>query len=674
MHPENEPAGRYAFYQGDYATAEQQYRWLLEKRPGDQDTVRDLAAVLMAAGKYREAVDCLKQAGIQGLELGEALIAAGELNEAADELKETLTQPGSHTQAWTLLGFLGSLQARYPDAVQYYWQALDENPKQASVHLWLARAFEAMGNTPTAEHAYFEQRAREEYQAALRVDASLWQVYRDLAVLAERGSHWGEALQRWQRVRAVAGDSPEIREAVARLKSHGPEPTATPAPPKAVISSGPPSPRFHELTVKSLGHPGDPVIHVGLGVNLPSVAFGCMGEWRAFDKKGKHFWKGQANKSYRIEQDPSGGWILKSWDRRLLKSFNKQITIEPLDPQKPMVVFNLYQTDGYLWSSGWRANYYYRGQLVVAPKGRHLTLMNWLFLEDYLVSVVPGEMEASWPMEALKAQAVVARTDVLGRRGTHASQGFDICTSAHCAYYQGVEAENPRTQEAVCATRDEILMHNGRLSTAFYTHACGGMLQGSQEAWGKQDCDPSKPAGLYDWEGDSRPARSLPLHPGEIGPWLAERPEVFCGNLLYSGEHSFRWFKLLSREELSTILNRRYGVGQVQQMRVLERSPSAYVRKIYVQGDQGEVTLQGDPIRSALGGLRSNLFMFIPIPAPASAASADPAPLAWLIWGGGWGHGVGLCQAGAAEMGRQGYVYQEIIHHYFPEAELQTWH
>ncbi len=669
--PGDEKRGCVGFYRGAYATAIEEYHRLWIRDRKNQALAMDLAAVLQADQQYHQAQKVLAQAGIRGQLLGEALLAAGDFADARYEFEYVLEQPGKHGRARLFLGLLDYVQGNYAKAAEHFWKAQAQSPAQGSIHLYLARAFHRLAESATTERDYFVSRANEEFGKTVKIDPSLWQVHRDLALFAEQNEEWDKALKQWRKVRSVIGNAQEVKQALAALKPRIPTPTITPTPEVVIAKAAPDPPEFEALAIPFF--PTDkkaPRIRVGLGQKLPGLAFACLGEWRAVNIHGKQFWQGLAKTGYRIERHPQGGWVLKNWEGKRLKRFRKRMILKPLDTKQVMVVINLYQNSGYLWSVGERKNRYYRGKLEVQPRCKRLRLVNELSMNEYLLSVIPGEMPALWPLEALKAQTVVARTDTWLRRKKHNQEGFDVCSNVHCAMYRGVSAEHPRTFQAVVETRYEVLKKGKKYLPTFYSHSCGGMTQGPQEAWQNKFPDIYHPQGVYDFTGNTLQIRSLPLAPGAINPWLAENPEVFCNTPKYSAARNFRWIKILTQGELSAVLDRRYGIGTLQELRITERSPSAYVRKILVKGSSGKKSIRGDYIRSALGGLRSNLFAVLPIPEPEQPKAP---PRAWIIWGGGWGHGVGLCQVGAGAMGRQGYDYQKILKHYFPEGAVQSW-
>ncbi len=649
-----------AYYGGDPEMAEAEYRLYLERYPRDEAAAKDLAAVLLDAGRGKEAAAVLQKAGVRGWPLAESLLAAGDFGSAEKEFSLLVAQGGNTWRARMLLGLIADLQGRTYQAVTLYWRAIQEEGKHPTVRLLLARAFDALGKDSPVEREYLWQRAREEYGLARKGDWSLWQVHWDLAQLAESKGQWSEARRQWQSVRGIVGPAREIVAALDRVQGHL---TPVPTPVSAKVKPRRP-PGLRAYRVQSLSPPGSPSLRVGLGQNLSRLVFGCSGPWRAKDGQGRNFWQGEGGRPYRLERNSRGRWTLQTWAGKSLKAMPVVIRIEPLQAGSVLGVINLYQDTGYMWGGGVRATHYYRGRLQARRHGRSLQLVNEVLLEDYLASVLPAEMPASWPREALKAQAVVARTDALRRRGTHQRQGYDVCATPHCAAYDGVTSEDARSEQALRETAGLVLVRDHRLVPAFYSHSCGGLTQDETDAWGALPAWNAPSAAVYDLPPQEAASHAWPPSPGELRAWLTTDPPAFCAPSACGA--CFRWVKILERRELEALLNTRHDLGSLQAIRVTARGRSGYVRTLVFRGDRHEATASKDNVRGRLGGLRSNFFVLVPLPDPAQGT-----PTAWLAFGGGWGHGVGFCQAGAATLGERGRYYLEILAHYFPGAAVQ---
>lgn len=268
----------------------------------------------------------------------------------------------------------------------------------------------------------------------------------------------------------------------------------------------------------------------------------------------------------------------------------------------------------------------YRGTIMVKP-GAAGTLVNNVALEDYLRSVVPSEMPAKWPLEALKAQCVAARSYTLGCLGRHEAEGCDICDSTHCQAYRGAGSETPGTDEAVFQTRGLVLQYGGKTLMALYSADCGGRPNVMPEL------PPVEPR--RDAEGE--------------GP-------CFCDT---NPGHS--WSVRFAQKDMLTALGQQE--APIRRIRITERDSSGRLGSLTVVSDAGEMSVTGLELRRRLG-LKSTLATF--------SADAETGDL--IISGTGWGHGFGMCQWGARGMASEprNATYEEILTHYYPGASLQA--
>ncbi|WP_234554876.1 SpoIID/LytB domain-containing protein [Thermus caliditerrae] len=253
----------------------------------------------------------------------------------------------------------------------------------------------------------------------------------------------------------------------------------------------------------------------------------------------------------------------------------------------------------------------YRGGVRLFSQGGKLWVVNLVLLEDYLLGVLPAEMPEGFPLEALKAQAVVARTFAVNRLNPKAP--YDLCATELCQVYLGLAAETARHKEAVAATWGQVLSYSGQAISALYHADSGGMTAGSEEVFQK------------------------PL------PYLRPRPDPYA-----RGPKS-EWRLVLAPEAAAKALKAlgRTPKGQ-EPPEVLERSPSGRVWRLRVMG----VEVQGPEAQRLvrLMGLPSALVEF----------------KGWQAEGRGAGHGVGLSQWGAKGMVEAGFGYREVLGHYFP--------
>ncbi len=302
----------------------------------------------------------------------------------------------------------------------------------------------------------------------------------------------------------------------------------------------------------------------------------------------------------------------------------------------------------------------YKGRLYVAlDPGGLLAAIHGVPLEELLRGIVPSEMPGGSPIEALKAQAVTARSNVLAQIGVrHLNDPFMLCAEVHCQAYRGDGARTPRTDEAVRATRGEALfgLEDRRLVDGVYSAMCGGYGEDNDAVWGKAPSASLRGHPDVPPEEASRWAGGL-AQDGTLRAFLSSPSGAYC-RLPGARRDRFRWERRLEPQRLHEIGDA-LGVGRVRSLRVLSRGSSGRARVLRVEGERGAVEIGPElQIRRALGDLPSAMFV------------VDRDGESLVLRGGGWGHGVGLCQWGAVGRAMSGQGYQEILRAYFSGAEV----
>lgn len=273
----------------------------------------------------------------------------------------------------------------------------------------------------------------------------------------------------------------------------------------------------------------------------------------------------------------------------------------------------------------------YRGHLEWTERDGKILTINWVSLDDYLKATLPREMPPNFHPEALKAQAVAARSFTFRRLNRYRQWGYDLCDHAPCQVYGGVDAEHPNTNAAVEATAGEVLVFEGRVVEAVYTGNCGGHTAPVEVAMVG-----TRPtlflAGVPDRDTDGKPY----CHVAPNGSWET----------------------VLTREELG---KRFAQAGQVQELRLTQRTQGGHAQQIQVRGDRATLTISGAEFRAALGASRVRSLMF----------EIQPQREGWKLIGRGAGHGTGMCQWGAQGRALAGQNYREILEAYYPRTTLQ---
>ena len=272
------------------------------------------------------------------------------------------------------------------------------------------------------------------------------------------------------------------------------------------------------------------------------------------------------------------------------------------------------ENDGYVWIG----DRWYRGRTRLVRQADSITAINHVDLEQYLYSVVGAEAVSTWPIEALKAQAVAARSYALYKRNTGTNGLYDVDTTVGTQVYKGLDTEYTTTHEAVNGTLGQIMTYNNEVILAAFHSSSGGHTENVEDVW------------------------SSPL------PYL---------RAVIDYDHQspvFEWQQVIPVTEIQNLVA---GVGKIVGLKPVQMTPRGRVVTMEVMGDRGSATVSGKELRQALK-LRSTLFR----------VSTDGNNL--RIQGRGFGHGIGLSQWGAYYLAKQGVGYQQILKHYYQSANL----
>jgi SpoIID/LytB domain protein len=303
----------------------------------------------------------------------------------------------------------------------------------------------------------------------------------------------------------------------------------------------------------------------------------------------------------------------------------------------------------------------YRGRLhLTVDAGGRLAAVLALPIEELLRGLVPSEMPAGAPPEALRAQAVTARSNVLAQIGTrHLSDPWSLCSEVHCQAYRGEAAQVAATDAAVRATAGEALfaVSDGRLVDGVYSAMCGGHGEDADAVWGGTPSASLR--GRPDLGAADAAAWAGGLaSEGRVAAFLADAPAAWCARAPGAKPDRYRWERRIPPDRLDALLAP-LGVGGVDDLAVVRRGASGRALSLRVDGDRGSATVHGElRIRRLLGDLPSAMFVIA------------PDREGWVFRGGGWGHGAGMCQWGAIGRAAAGQDYRRILGAYFAGADV----
>ncbi len=337
-----------------------------------------------------------------------------------------------------------------------------------------------------------------------------------------------------------------------------------------------------------------------------------------------------------------------------------------------------------------------------------ISAINIVSLEDYLISVISSEMSATSSEELLKAHAVISRSWLLAQirksqsleksekeycssfetpteifrwydRENH--DRFDVCADDHCQRYQGITRQSTDlVKKVIQETRGEVLSYDGAICDTRFSKCCGGVMETFENVW-EPVMHPYLQAKPDQTEGSPLPDLTVEENADE---WIRSSPPAFCNtedkNVLkqvlndYDQETAnfYRWKVTYSQKEISTLIRDRSGIdfGEIITLQPLERGTSGRIIRMKIIGTKKVMTIGKElEIRRTLSKshLYSSAFVI-----DTQDEDENGIPQTFTLTGAGWGHGVGLCQIGAAIMSEKGYRYHDILAHYYPDSKIIT--
>ena len=312
----------------------------------------------------------------------------------------------------------------------------------------------------------------------------------------------------------------------------------------------------------------------------------------------------------------------------------------------------------------------YEGKLEIRSlEDGKLEVVTVLPMERYLRGVVPSEIGGDSPEEALKSQAIAARTDswnALKNRG-YAGKNYDICSDVDCQVFSGNTKQTTAATKAIDDTRGLVLLVDEKPISAYYASNCGGCSDLAGNAW------PTREAALpyKDARFDSDAPLPFDLTKEEdIRKWVTTEPDVYCNpkkrkDIPNWTTKNFRWKVETTAEELTKQVAKKKDIGRVKAITPIERGPSGRLKKVKFVGEKGELEVGPElAIREIWNPpLRSAAFV-------VDTEGKAEMPDKFIMTGAGWGHGVGMCQTGAVIRATNGQTFRDIIGHYYKGAEI----
>lgn len=644
------------------------------------------ARVFFNLGEYEQAISEYNRAArfspdAKIIELNKAFIYKNmRLYKKAALLYRKLLKEGQSGILFRNLGEVYYLNSMPDKAIKSFKRAREMGLEDAGIYFWLGRCYEDKREM---------QKAVDAYRQAIRQDEEFAIAHLVAANIYIRNRMWKEAQKELEKIQVL---DPSIKDiypslmsvyfnqrsydkalkAARKVQAVNPEDTQA----KKYISE------IHKISGKELGEklkqkeyarmkdsfakkvslknvPNGPTIGVHIG-DVKRLRFKAGADFSIKDIASDIvLCEGKKNKLYTLVLQKDG--IFFSDEDKKILDFKKSVLMTQDDKRSTILIFDVEAGKGKYWAS--KSDRVYRGTLKIElTEQGYIQIVNSLSMEEYLYGVLPSEMPSSWPQEALKAQAVAARSEAYRKINRHKEQGYNFCSGVHCQAYNGAKVETAATNSAVDSTTGLVAVYDGKPIDAVYSNSCGGHTQGNifservDVPYWQHKTDSLMPTGFF-----------FPLSALELEDWLgSDKIDVFCNNKAFSRKSNFRWQRLYTRVQLEDLINKKKDIGRLISVDIKERHPSSHVHSIKIKGSNGEFIIEKElNIRRLLGDLRSAMFNIdVKLDKHGQAES-------FLFYGGGWGHGVGMCQVGAATMAERGFDFREILEFYYTDISIE---
>lgn len=437
---------------------------------------------------------------------------------------------------------------------------------------------------------------------------------------------------------------------------------------------------------------GEPTLRVGLASDRERAAISLRGRFRLGTQV--------LGPVEGLDAVAEPGGVRLSLRGRLV-STDTQLRLAPAEPDATFVLHRMTVGVDFHWQH--EQDLVFRGAVCLESRGPTFDIVNEIGLEPYLESVISSEMSARCPPAALRAHAVISRSWLLSQLEGGADGGyeptevapqvegdvvelvrwydredhahFDVCADDHCQRYQGVtRTSTAEAVGAVAETRGLVLVSEGRVCDARFSKCCGGRTEVFRSAWGEVDV-PYLQSFADDLPGEGGPLTGE----ADAAAFIAGSPPAFCNTpdrallekilpeLDHGTTHFWRWTTTVTARDVRAWVREKAGVelGRVRELRPVARGPSGRLVRLDIVGEERTLRVGKElEIRRLLS--KTHLYSS----AFTVAAEGDGDGRVFHLRGAGWGHGVGLCQIGAAVMAERGYGHEEILGHYYRGSTL----
>lgn len=437
-----------------------------------------------------------------------------------------------------------------------------------------------------------------------------------------------------------------------------------------------------EMSVKPDESPADEVIeivlqsknHVRVGIleDESNILFSFNGLYSIYSGEKPIFTKKRSAGSWKVTSKAEM-IILENIETSEKINVDRELIFKPEQISSYVRIGKIPSGKGWHWEQTKSRSY--KGNIeFISVKGK-ITVVNEAGIEQYLYGVVPSEMSKQSPIEALKAQAILARTNIFSKIGKkYKNKPYDLSSDVYSQVYTGIDNISDRTNKAVDDTRGMILTYAGKPLEAFFHSVCGGYLEGNDVIWGSprlpylqpKSCSPAKEFSYGDLSREEN-----------FRKWIDSKPESYCNienkktdQALDFAKKYHRWEVRIDRKKLESTIKSTTGtdIGTLKEIAVVGRGPSGKAKSVKITGSKNSVTINKElNIRKQLSKpplYSANFYI------EKEFAGKNGLSETYVFKGAGFGHGAGMCQIGACGMASEGKNYSEILSFYFQGSKI----
>ncbi|WP_428897859.1 SpoIID/LytB domain protein [Parelusimicrobium proximum] len=648
------------YFKGSSAAALEKYK-TLSKETADKDAFLNAAFIATELGKPKESVDIMTAAYKYFPEdtlvrefLGESYLLDGQFINAERIFTSILNTPAKQDFYYTLLARAQLGQGDVKKAEENFKKAAEGKAQRAFASYMLGSIYQSQKKYKSAASAF---------ENAVNYDHQFFEARLGYAYNLYKINNYNEAWRQYRMVYQVYKDD-SIKKIMESL-----EPKLTKKQSEIlnakVLSA-------HTYVKKYLFSDESQTLKIGLAVNVngtpaerTALTFIPSNNFKIINTATKEeILSGKAKEAWRAILEKNTAYIVDPEEKKT--KFTGSVMIVQDDNTEyldnTVILKEMESGTGMTWASS--DDKEYRGIIEIKHDTRlkRLIPINHVHAEEYLFGVISSEMPTAFPMEALKAQAVLARTYAMYHKGKHKKYGYDLCDAQNCQVYNGVSAESEKGNAAIEATEGMILTYKGRPIESVFSGNTGGITQNAEDAgWNKKDYLTSR--------SDYKDFDFSNIQPYNFKELLQHPQDAYSNYDKHVSPAAFRWFRVVDVETVAELAKKRNkNIGDIVAIIPEVRAESGYVGRVKIKGTKGEVILKGEGLikrNLSRGLLRSTSFIVQPVYEKKKLKE-------FVFFGGGWGHGVGFDQTGAAGRAEDGQSYDVILKHYFPVTTLES--